>query len=145
MNPMKLLNWNAPDFRSFSFSWELVPSSGKEAEELNQIIYWLKRYIHTPSSSTDTTLDYPPLWDINFMDATTTAQENKFLFKLKECAITNIAVDYTAKGNVFHRTGKDGLGHHAPNGVKLTVAFTETKILTQNDFGDSYSSTKPTP
>lgn len=147
LNPMRLLNWSAPDFRSFTFTWELTPSSGKEAEELNQIIYWVKRYIHSPSDSNDITLKYPPLWNIRFIDAQSDKRNgNKFLFKTDQCAITNVSVDYTAKGNVFHRVGEDGQGFHAPNGIRLSISFTETKILTQSDFDISgYPTDKPTP
>lgn len=149
LNPMKLLNWQTPDFRSFSFTWDLVPTAGQEAEDLNQIIYWLKRYIHTPSAPSEITLQYPPLWDIHFVDSSAGSINdgigNKFLFTTKECAITNISVDYTSKGNVFHRTGTDGKGHHAPNGIRLSIQFTETSILTQSDFGTAYPTNKPTP
>ena len=147
LNPMKLLNWNAPDFRSFTFTYELTPANGEEAESLNEIIYWLKRFIHTPSAPGSATLLYPPLWDIYFIDATAGdgKSPNKFLFKTEECAITGVSVDYLAKGRVFHRTGEDGKGYHAPNGVKISIAFTETKILTQNDFGNTYSSNSVTP
>ena len=147
LNPMKLLNWNAPDFRSFTFTYELTPANGEEAESLNEIIYWLKRFIHTPSAPGSATLLYPPLWDIHFIDATAGdgKSPNKFLFKTEECAITGVSVDYLAKGRVFHRTGEDGKGYHAPNGVKISIAFTETKILTQNDFGNTYSSNSVTP
>lgn len=147
MNPMNLLNWKSPDFRSFSFSWNLVPSSGKESESLNQIIYWMKRFIHTPSAPNASTLKYPPLWDVNFVDNTglnPNTNGNKFLFKMKECAITSISVDYNGNGNSYHRMGIDEQGFQAPNGIKLTIGLTETKILTQHDFNTGYSD-KPTP
>lgn len=141
LNPMNLLNWKSPDFRSFSFTWELVPSSGKEAEILNQVLYWLKRYIHTPSDPSDITLKFPPLWDIIFVDSQGLNGNagNKFLFRAKQCAITDINVEYNTKGNAYHRVGEDGQGYQAPNGIKLSISFTETTILTQKDFGDSYS------
>lgn len=149
MNPMNLLNWKAPDFRSFSFSWELVPSSAEEAESLNEIIYWMKRYIHSPSGPTESTLKYPPLWDIQFVDSrggsgVGNKQANKFLFETKECAITDISIDYNAFGNAYHRGDENGIGYHAPNGIKLSISFTETRIITQTDYGDSYKH-KSTP
>jgi hypothetical protein len=141
MNPMNLLNWKAPDFRSFSFNWLLVPNSAEEAETLNEILYWMKRYIHTPSAPDSATLKYPPLWDIKFVDSTgiNSKKGNKFLFETKKCAITDITIDYNSIGNAYHRANKDGLGHHAPNGIKLTVSFTETVIITQNDYKSSYT------
>lgn len=146
LNPMKLMNWNAPDFRDFTFTFDLTPKSGKEAETLNKIIYYFKKYIHTPSGPRSITLEYPPLWDIHFVDRRSFAsgEGNKFLFTTKECAVTNVSVDYTAKGKVFHSADENGLGEKAPNGVKLTVSFVETSILTQADFGEDYSD-KVTP
>lgn len=137
LNPMKLLNWQAPDFRSFSFTYDLIPHSAKESEELNKIIYYFKKYIHTPSAPGSITLQYPPLWDIHFVDkANMNGSGNKYLFKIMESAITEVSVDYTVNGNVFHRDTK------APNGVKLSISFTENKILTQSDF-PSYNDVTP--
>lgn len=149
INPMKVLMWKAPDFRQFTFTYELTAKNGAEAESLNQIIYWFKRYIHTPSNAGDIVLKQPPLWRIKFNSSIDTSTSgNRFLFQVEDCAITAIDVDYTNKGIAFHRPDLDGDGEYAPNGVKLTISFTEMVILTQNSFGEAYPSGKygkPTP
>lgn len=147
-NPYKYVQWKGPEFRTFTFTYDLVATSGLEAEKLNEIIWTFKKYVHTSSSAYDGSMRQPPLWNILFADKTnessnaitgaTTWPGNKFLFQLKDCAITSFEVDYTTKGNVFHRQGLDGQGFHAPNGVKLTFQFTETMVLTQKDYGDTY-------
>ncbi len=147
-NPYKYVQWKGPEFRTFTFTYDLVATSGLEAEKLNEIIWTFKKYVHTSSSAYEGSMRQPPLWNILFADKTNESSNaitgatqwpgNKFLFQLKDCAITSFEVDYTTKGNVFHRQGLDGQGFHAPNGVKLTFQFTETMVLTQKDYGNTY-------
>lgn len=151
-NPYKQVMWKGPEFRTFTFSFELVPSNGEESDSLNQIIWVFKKYMHTPSGFSEATLNQPPLWNVKFVDAkskgnlgSTLANQNgqkatnpgnPYLFQLKDCAMTSFDVDYTIKGNAFHMKDlKDGRGFHAPNGVKITIGLTETSILTQWDYG----------
>ena len=144
INPFKAVQWKGPEIRTFSFTFELIASSGKEADIINRIIWTFKKFMHTPDSYTSMTgLRQPPLWNIKFVDAVqnsggSAAAGNKYLFQLKDCAMSDFSVDYTNKGNAFHSTGLDGKGFHAPNGVKISISFTETSILTQEDFGQDY-------
>lgn len=153
INPMKIIQWESPDFRQFSFTWELVPTSGADAEAMNKVLYYFKKLIQSPPPADAYrayALRQPPLWNIKIADKlnqqTTNVNGqnvwagNRFLFQLKDCAITNVDIDFLDKGAVFHRKGVDGLGEHAPNGVRLTIGFTETSILTQEDFQDNYPS-----
>jgi hypothetical protein len=153
VNPFKMVQWKGPEIRTFTFSFELVASSGQEADDLNKIIWYFKKYMHTSGAYNDLTLPQPPLWNIKFVDAGqfnsgkrqnldvedfSANPGNKYLFQLKDCAMTSFDVDYTAKGNAFHDGDIYKKGYHAPNGVRLTMAFTETSILTQGDFYESY-------
>ena len=156
------MQWKGPDFRTFNFTFDLVSSSAEEAETLNKIIWWFKKYVHTPSKALDGVMVQPPLWNIKFVDGkdqVATIQNtngitdpqipglnvsnvgnvgNKYLFQLKDCAITSFDVDYTSKGSSFHGPDASGNGNHAPTNVKLTISFTETAILTQEDFEATY-------
>lgn len=139
MNPFRILQWQSPEFRTFSFYWELLPTNADDSEELNKVIYNLKKYMHSPSGPGSFVLRQPPLWNIKILDKSKLSVKdgNRFLFQMKDCAITNIQVDYFDKGAIFH--GVDAKGGHAPNGVRLQISFTETSILTQNDFRGSYA------
>ena len=55
--------------------------------------------------------------------------DDKFTFKLRPCAITNVIVDYTAGGgpSFFRDTG-------APTVVNLTVVMKEIQIWDKNSF-----------
>lgn len=139
-NPFKYTEYKGPELRSFTFSWDLVPTTGAEADALNKIIWTLKKYIHTPSSAFDGMLAQPPIWDIGFIDRINSDRSaNKYLFQLKDCAISSLDINYFANGRAFHGEGSDKTGFHAPNGVNITIQFTETTILTQNDFGQNYT------
>ena len=152
-NPFKYVQWRGPQLRHFDFTFECVPHSGAEADTLNQIIWTLKKYIHSPSGQFSPNLEQPPIWNIKFadrdnMEAKETGGSswpaNKYLFELKNFAITNLRVDYTKFGSVFHSADSTGAGLHAPNGVELTISMMETEILTQADFSETYPN-KATP
>lgn len=132
VNPMAVALWQAPEFRKFTFTWDFVPISATDSEKMRKVIFYFKKLVHTPSSSSSMGLKTPPIWDIKFMDKTK-SEGNKHLFQLKDFAITNVSIDYYAKGSIFHRDD------HAPNGVTLSLDLMETSVLTQADFGGSDS------
>ena len=147
-NPFKYVQWKGPELRRFDFTFDCVPHSGAEADVLNEIIWTLKKYVHTPTTTAfGAALEQPPIWNIKFADrdnmevnsaGTKVWPGNKYLFQLKNFAINNVRVDYTKFGNVFHNVDSKGAGHHAPNGVEITLSMIETEILIQKDFEDTY-------
>lgn len=126
LNPFQQLLYSGPNFRTFSFDWVLSPASKEEAQSINKIIWYFKKYMHTASGIDDMFFAYPGFCTIKFMDKD--GKNIPYLFGMKECAITRVNVQYERK---FHTDG-------APVAVRLSVDFLETALFTQNDFSDSY-------
>lgn len=139
-NPYRVLDWRGPQQRVFAFSWDLNPTSASESEDLNKVIWAFKKYMHTASAAYPTdggsaSLRQPPLWNLTFVDrGDNNHSGNKFLFKVADAALTNLEVEYTPRGHAWHN-------NNAPLGVRIHTTWTETTILTQNDFGKNYQST----
>lgn len=141
-NPYRSLEWKGPQQRSFSFTWDLNPTSAEDSDSLNEVIWAFKKYMHTPDAVYGSGKLYqPPLWKIMFKLKTggTTGSDgdengqNYNLFKLNFCALTSLDVDYTPRGHAFHK------GTNAPLSARITAQFTEAIVLGGPDFGNSYT------
>lgn len=128
-NPYRELIYDSPSFRTFSFDWVLSPKNQQESDNIRKIVFILKKHMHPSvagSGAEDSLLFlYPELCTIEFWDGN--EAQNTYLFKMDECAITNLSVFYD---NKFHQ------GSNAPTQVSIKLSLMETKILTQSDFGD---------
>ena len=143
-NPYKQLMYDSPSFRTFSFSWILSPKNAKEADDIDSLIWLLKRSMHpkTLGSSAEESMIWmsPDFLDFQFiLDGSTPGMTNTWLPVLKRSAITNVSVNYETK---FHGASK---GHSAgsPAATSLTIDLLETVILTQTDFGTSSDKKSP--
>lgn len=124
MNPYHQLMYSGPNFRTFSFDWVLSPSNASEAKAIEGIIWMLKKYMHTSSTTQEMFFAFPAYASIAFFE---TKEESKsHLFDIKDCAITSVNVHYERK---FHDDGQ-------PIAVRLIVNFLESVVLTQTDFPD---------
>lgn len=129
-NPFQFMMYQRPAYKEYQFSWILTPSSENESSKLNTIINKLK-YAALPSQnsfaggigSQGALLSYPSTVQISF-------NPDKYLFKLKPCAITSVIVDYTAAGvpSFFKNT-------HAPTFVSLTLNLKEIQLQTKDNYG----------
>lgn len=133
-NPYRVLEWRGPQQRTFSFTWDLNPNSHDEAKKMQEVVKTFKVNMHTRTAAygenDSIMLQQPPLWTLEFMRKTDN-KENDFLFKVGHSALTSLDIEYTPHGHAFHFDG-------APLGIKIHAQFTETLILTQQDFNQNY-------
>ena len=110
-----------PDFKEFQFRWTLAPNTPAESDTLVNVIRFLK-FNMLPELGTFL-MTYPNIALVKLFP------DDKFTFKLRPCAITNVIVDYTAGGgpSFFRDTG-------APTVVNLTVVMKEIQIWDKNSF-----------
>lgn len=123
-NPHMAVLYEAPNFRTFQFSWDLRPKNAKESELIKKIIKQLKYYSHPSKTEKEHFFNYPEQFGIRF-------KKDDFLFKTRRCVCTNVQTDYHGEGTPLYY---DHQGRKkAPAVYKLDLAFTETKILTKKD------------
>ena len=128
INPGVEVLYQTTDRRSFNFSFLLAPSSEKESNELQNIIYQLRRHA-APKLSSATggmTMQAPSEFAIKFFHNN---QENDNIPKIRRCILNRVTVQYTPSGEWSTFSN----GH--PVAVMLMLDFQELEII-HRDFVD---------
>ena len=121
-NPNIELAYEGPQFRSFGFSFNMIPKSGGDASTINQIIREFKRY-SAPEAISGGMYEIPYVWEISYM-----GPASGYMNKFKPAACTSVTVQDNAGIN-FYAAHKDG----APVQTTLSVTFMECDVITRKD------------
>ena len=115
--------------RSFSFSYELVPSNRSEGEVIGEIINIFRRAIYPSKDNFGALLRYPPKWKIRFLTSLSGSSEILASYPaIAECYLTSFATTYN-ENNSFHVDG-------TPVKTTITMTFQEDRALTVEDIDD---------
>jgi len=142
-NPMLEVIYSSPELRSFRFDFMLYPRSEEEAQEVQKLIDRFK-YHQAPEylqNSGGFFLVPPSEFDIKFYY---NGQENPNIPKIQTCVLESIDVDYAPNGfsayeipqETYPSSGRTGM----PVGIRLSLAFRETEIITKQLLKDQQSS-----
>ena len=131
-NNMELL-FNAPALREFQFNWKMSPRSESEAKQVNKIIKFFKAGMAVKKQSNVGSgsgasyfLGTPNIFDVQFL--TTGNEQIDGLMRIKECACTGCAVNYTPESN--WAAYEDG----QPVSVIMTLKFSELEPIYDIDY-----------
>jgi hypothetical protein len=133
INPRKELVYNAPELRTFEFSYEFYPRNVKESQMVEAIIK-LFRFHSAPSLSDNGNFLVPPsIFEIKFYQRTSNSvNENPFLLKVRDSALTEVNVDFTPNGSFT------AFGNGAPVAITLSLTFKELDINVKDDILEGY-------
>jgi len=123
LNPNQELLFSGPSLRNFSFAFQFVPRHQKEAQVVRTIIKAFKRNM-TPKGGGGNFLKTPNIFEITYE-----GDAKKYLNRIKVCALTNVATDYSA-GLTSWSTYEDG----APVSMSLALSFTELLPIFNEDY-----------
>lgn len=122
-NPFKMQAFKSMNFRKFNFDYTFLPRNQAELMEVRKIIFTFKRFMHPTLGSDRMFLSYPAEFQIHFHYRD---EENDNLFKISNCALTDMEVEYGGQDfTVFRGTQ----GH--PTEISMSLTFTELEILTR--------------
>lgn len=130
INPYKAVLYRSPDFRSFNFSYKLMPTNKQEAETIRLIGKEFKLGMHPSFAAAfeDNVFKYPDVWRI-------TIPQDKYLFKMLTCALTNMNINFHSEGTKsYFRDATDSI----PMSVTLDLSFQEISVLTKTDIDGGY-------
>jgi hypothetical protein len=131
LNPNMELLFKGVQLRSFNFSFNMAPRDEKEAAAVKNIIRTFKKSM-APKTSSGTGgglfVDSPNVFQLEYKSGN---KKHPFLNSFKPCALTNMAVDYTASG--AYATYEDATPVH----MKLTLSFQELNPVYFSDYDDS--------
>ena len=143
LNPHKAVVYQGPGgFRTFSFTFVLVPKSADEAKEIFNIVKFFKKRMH-PGTGTgaginnisSVTLTYPDEFEIKYYvngGLVDGSDPTSPLFKIHNCFMESFATDYTTSSLVsFMDDGN-------PLTTTISMGFKETQLLTKADIDAGY-------
>jgi hypothetical protein len=126
-NPFMSVLFNAPEFKTHTFSWTLAPNNEQESNSVKEIINTFKSNM-LPAMSPNaggTLLTYPNMAVINLYP------DEEFLYKFKPCVITSFSANFAKSGPSFFRAT------NAPTEVEISVSFKEIEYWLKEDIEDN--------
>ena len=127
-NPNLELLFDKPTLRGFDFTFDLVPRSKDEAEEVVKIIRFFKQGMSPIRSESNLFLLSPNVFQVHYVLNGDGANDHPYIGKMKECAMTNFAVDYTPQQN--YSTLTDGF----MTAYKITMRMKELEPVFNDDY-----------
>ena len=122
-NPHLTTIFDGVRLKSFRFSWKLSPRSEDEAREMENLINYIKAYMHPDLIGGGFALEYPYLSEVQFV-----VGDNKILPNVKTSFITGLEVNNAAsQAPAFYKDGKTV-------SAELSLSFQEINIQTRRDF-----------
>ena len=143
LNPHKAVVYQGPGgFRTFSFTFQLVPKSADEAKEIFNIVKFFKKRMHPGTGAgaginniSSVTLTYPDEFEIKYYVNNREVDGSDFtkpLFKIKNCFMESFSADYSTSSLVsFMDDGN-------PLTTTISMSFKETQLLTKKDIDEGY-------
>jgi hypothetical protein len=120
VNPGLYMVFKQPNFKEYTFAWDLVAHNEAETEIISDIVHQFK-YAAAPTQL-GPVYEYPSIVLMKLYPA------DYYTFVMKPAAITAVSADYTGAGQpAFNRNG-------APVHVKLQLSFKEIQIWEKKSF-----------
>lgn len=123
IDPGYYQNYTGSSPRTFSMSFDLIPDSAEEAEQIIKIILRLKQYSSPSKIITGVALVAPYYFNIKLSNEYISA-----MAKFDNCVLTNISVDYGSDG-AMQQTA-DGFPKH----INLSLQWKELHMTTREDY-----------
>jgi hypothetical protein len=112
--------------RGFSFSYELIPSTPNEGQDIHNMIVAFREAIYPSTANFGSVLLYPPKWKIEFKEeASGTGARLTSFPALAECYLESFTTTYNGN-NSFHTDGR-------PVKTDIQLSFKEDRTLTLDD------------
>lgn len=126
VNPMYWQEYTGTDPRTFSFLWDLIPSSKEESDQILTILRKIKQYTSPQLTALELGLLSPYTFDIQIANG-----HINEIMKLKGVAVRSVDIDYAVDGAVqFHHDG-------TPKHMTLSLQFVELRTTTSEDYDGS--------
>ncbi len=126
LNPNMELLFNGVKLRTFKFSFKLTPRDRAEAEQIKLIVRAFKENMSPKLTGGENTfLKTPNIFELTYKKGTRT---HPFLNKFKQCALTDMSVNYTGEGTYATYTEGD------PISMILELGFKELEPIYDVDY-----------
>lgn len=126
-NPNTNLTFSGNTVRTFAFNFRMIATSARDSNTIKDIHSTFRKYTYADreDGSSTVTLDFPPTWNIKFIDGFN-GSENKYLPKIFPCYLTSVESTFNSDANLFFTD-------NAPLQVDIALQFQEARALTRRD------------
>ena len=129
VNPNLELLFDSPVLRSFNYTYRFTPREEDEAQEVKRIIKFFKKQMAPKRTPQKIFLKSPNVFRLKYMFKN--GQEHPFLNKIKKCALTSFAAQYTPDGS--YMTYDDG----SMTSYTVRMDFGELNPIYEKDIDES--------
>ena len=133
MNPRTEMMFQGIQFKSYSFSFNLVPYKKSDSDDIQKAIRKIQKASAPEIMGARYFLQYPQTWNIKFMSGNAETG-NEYLMKINECSCTSIGVNYTPSTDTSNMHS-----NNAPLSVQLDLDFTEIFIPTKKSIDAGFN------
>jgi len=127
LNPNMELLFSGPTLRQFQFQFKLTPREEQESYQIKSIIRSFKKNMAPQTGESNAYLRTPRVFELRYRKGNT---DHPFLNKFKQCALTNMSVNYTGEG--VYATYRDA----TPVSMVMTLDFRELVPIYFEDYAD---------
>jgi len=124
-NPRQYMMFKAPEMRSFSFAFSMIPQSESEAEDVIRIVKFFRKAAYPQLSATTYAYLFPDLFKISFGN-------NDSMIKMPEVACTGVETTYNPNTQSYFVRG------NIPVQVDISLSFQEMKAITRADIDEGF-------
>jgi hypothetical protein len=132
-NPNMELLFNNVTLRSFRFSFKMTPRDENESLQIKSIVRSFKRNMAPKVYQNAAFLETPNIFELTYRKGN---QNHPFLNKFKQCALTDMIVNYT--GENVYATYADG----TPISLVMDLTFKELQPIYDSDYDKDDKGTK---
>ena len=123
-NPYKTMLFRGVDFRSFVFTFQLVPFTEDDCNLIYNIIQKFREHSYPDFANDNMFFTYPDECKITYMWEN---GENKWLNAFKRSVCTGVDIDFTPRGQW------SSLRNGFPNVVEISTRWSEVEVIVKKD------------
>ena len=123
-NPYKTMLFRGVDFRSFVFTFQLVPFTEDDCDLIYNIIQKFREHSYPDFANDNMFFTYPDECKITYMWEN---GENKWLNAFKRSVCTGVDIDFTPRGQW------SSLRNGFPNVVEISTRWSEVEVIVKKD------------
>ena len=124
-NPRQYMMFKAPEMRTFSFAFSMIPQSESEANDAIRIVRFFRKASYPQLSASTYTYLFPDLFKITFGN-------NDSMIKIPEVACTAVETTYNQNAQSYFVRG------NIPVQIDITLSFQEMKAISRADIDEGF-------
>lgn len=119
--------------REFNYSFEFAPKNRKELDSSRKIINLFKYHMHPEIADVGNDFIVPSQFQITYMYMD---KRNNYIPKISRCVLKTLDLEH-GDASIFSTFSADEIGA-APIYTKMTLAFSETEIMTKKTIAEGF-------